>query len=388
MLLMKKKLIIFIPSIEDGGVEKNLFTVVNYLSRKIKNIQIITCNNNFKDKFNKRIKFIGTKNSIWNNCNKKIKYFICLLILFKNLFLQKEKTLVFAFQANIYTIIVSKIFNTKVITRSNTSPSGWSKNKIKIFCYKLFLNLADDIMVNSKMFQKEFFKIFKIKTKCILNPMFQKEFFKIFKIKTKCILNPFDKNLIRKKLLKYKKIKFFEKKTLNLISVGRLTDQKDQLTLLKSLKYVNSNLKPRLIIIGKGRNLNILKEYAARNKLQKIIKFTGYLNNPFPYIKQSEILILTSKFEGLPNILLEGQFLKKYIISTNCPTGPKEILLNGLAGDLIKIGDSKKLGYLINNYYYNKKNILKKIKLGSKLLGRFDYEVNCKQYLNFVLNNF
>ena len=366
--LMKKKIIIFIPSIEDGGVEKNLFTVVNYLSRKIKNIQIITCNNNFKDKFNKRIKFIGTKNSIWNNCNKKIKYFICLLILFKNLFLQKEKTLVFAFQANIYTIIVSKIFNTKVITRSNTSPSGWSKNKIKIFCYKLFLNLADDIMVNSKMFQKEFFKI--------------------FKIKTKCILNPFDKNLIRKKLLKYKKIKFFEKKTLNLISVGRLTDQKDQLTLLKSLKYVNSNLKPRLIIIGKGRNLNILKEYAARNKLQKIIKFTGYLNNPFPYIKQSEILILTSKFEGLPNILLEGQFLKKYIISTNCPTGPKEILLNGLAGDLIKIGDSKKLGYLINNYYYNKKNILKKIKLGSKLLGRFDYEVNCKQYLNFVLNNF
>ncbi len=58
---MKNKLIIFIPSIEDGGVEKNLFTVVNYLSGKIKNIQILTCNNNYNNKFNKNVKFIGTK---------------------------------------------------------------------------------------------------------------------------------------------------------------------------------------------------------------------------------------------------------------------------------------------------------------------------------------
>ena len=87
---MKKKLIIFIPSIEDGGVEKNLFTVVNYLSKKIKDIQIITCNNNFKKKFDKRIKFIGTKNKFWNNCNKKLKYVVCLLILSKNLFIKKR----------------------------------------------------------------------------------------------------------------------------------------------------------------------------------------------------------------------------------------------------------------------------------------------------------
>ena len=121
------------PSIEDGGVEKNLFSVVNYLSQKIKKIQIITCNNDKKKKFNKKIEFIGTKNEFWNNCNKKLKYIICLTILFKKLLFKKNKTLVFAFQANIYTIIISKLLNTKVITRSNTSPSGWSKNFIKIF---------------------------------------------------------------------------------------------------------------------------------------------------------------------------------------------------------------------------------------------------------------
>jgi len=365
---MKKKLIIFMPSIEDGGVEKNLFTVVNYLSKKIKNIEIITCNNDFKNRFNKSLKFTGTKSKFWNNCNKKIKYIVCLLILFKNLLFKKDKTLVFAFQANIYTIIISKIFNTKIITRSNTSPSGWSKNIIKLFFYKYFLKLADDIMVNSKSFQEEFLKV--------------------FKIKTKCIYNPFDKNLIQKKISKNKKNFFFKKNTLNLISVGRLTDQKDHLTLLKSLKFIHPKLRLRLMIVGKGDNFFNLKKFIYEQNLQNKVYLTGYLKNPYPAIKNSQIVILTSKFEGLPNILIEAQFLKKYIISTNCPTGPKEILLNGLAGDLIKIGDSKKLAHLINNYKKNRKDISKKINIGLKNFNRFDYRINCEQYLNFVLNNF
>ena len=104
-------------------------------------------------------------------------------------------------------------------------------------------------------------------------------------------------------------------------------------------------------------------------------------------IKNSEILILSSQFEGLPNVLLEAQYLKKYIISTDCPTGPKEILLNGRAGDLIKIGDYKRLSFLISNYYKRKKIINKKINVGFKNFYRFDYNLNCKKYLEFVKIN-
>ena len=57
--------------------------------------------------------------------------------------------------------------------------------------------------------------------------------------------------------------------------------------------------------------------------------------------------MLTSLYEGLPNVLLEAQVLKKFIISSNCPTGPREILLNGKAGSLFKVGDYKKLSDLI-----------------------------------------
>ncbi len=365
---MKKKILIFIPSIEDGGVEKNLFVISNYLYAKNFSVEILTCNFDKSKKFNKGIKFIGNRNNLWQNKSRKIKYLVCLKNLFVNLFNRKEKPLVFAFQANIYAVLVAKILNVKIITRSNSAPSGWSKNFIKNKIYKLIIKLADDVMVNSLDFKKSFKKKFNINAKCIYNP-FDKNFIK---------------NNLKKKIIKNN---FFKKNYLNILSVGRLTDQKDQLTLLKAINFLKQNFKIRLVIIGKGHKKNILQKYIIDNNLQNKIKLVGYLKNPFPYIYQSKILILTSKFEGLPNILLEGQYLRKYIISTDCPTGPKEILLNGKAGDLIKIGDYKKLSFLISNNKNRKKMINKKIKIGSKNFNRFDYNLNCKKYLDFVNKN-
>tara|TARA_B110000259_G_scaffold63881_1_gene75412 strand:- start:1077 stop:2174 length:1098 start_codon:yes stop_codon:yes gene_type:complete len=365
---MKKELIVFIPSIEDGGVEKNLFEVSNYLSKNKINLEILTCNNNMSTNFSKEIKFIGTKNTFWQNKNRSIKYLACLIVLFFNLIKRKKKPLVFAFQANMYATIIAKVLNTKIITRSNSAPAGWSQNLIKSLIYKFCINLANEVMVNSTEFKK----------------LFEKK----FQVKVTCIYNPFNKFFIRNKLNKKKKIKFFKKGYLNIITVGRLTDQKDHLTLLKSIKLLNPKLNIKVIIIGKGATKNLLQNFIYKNKLEDRVKLLGYTNNPFPYIQKSNIVVLTSKFEGLPNILLEAQYLKKYIISTDCPTGPKEILLNGRAGDLIKIGDHKKLSLLINQYHNGKKSITNKINIGFKNFHRFDYELNCKKYLDFVKRNY
>jgi len=365
---MKKKLIIFIPSIEDGGVEKNLFEVSNYLSKKKISLEIITCNKNMSSNFSKDIKFIGPTSAFWQNRQRSIKYIMCLLSLFLCLIKRKEKPLIFSFQANIYALIVAKFLNTKIITRSNSAPSGWSKNLIKNSFYKYFIKLADDVMVNSVEFKKSFEKK--------------------FKVTATCIYNPFNKNFIKKKLKKKKKIIFFKKSYLNIISVGRLTNQKDHITLLKSIKILDPKFKIRVIIIGKGKTKSLLQSFIFENKLHDRVKLFGYTNNPFHYIKKADIVILTSKFEGLPNILLEAQYLKKYIISTNCPTGPKEILMNGSAGDLIRIGDYKKLSILISQYNNQKSSIMKKINTGFKNFYRFDYELNCKKYLEFVKNNY
>ena len=90
------------------------------------------------------------------------------------------------------------------------------------------------------------------------------------------------------------------------------------------------------------------------NNLINKVKLIENKKNPFQYIKQSEIFLLTSRFEGSPNVLIEAQFLKKFIISTKCPTGPKEILDNGKNGELVKIGDYKKIASLLEKFKPNK----------------------------------
>ena len=107
------------PSIEGGGVEKNLFIIANYFSSKDNNIKLITASKGFDQKF-KNIDIIKPKLSFLKNISRKFKYLICLLELLK-LILSGKNISVFSFQANLYCIIVCKIFKIKVIIRSNSS---------------------------------------------------------------------------------------------------------------------------------------------------------------------------------------------------------------------------------------------------------------------------
>ena len=85
------------------------------------------------------------------------------------------------------------------------------------------------------------------------------------------------------------------------------------------------------------------------------------------------------------NVLLEAQTLKKYVISSDCPTGPKEILMNGKIGSLFKIGDYKMLASEIIKYNEKKINYKKKINQAYSMLERFDFEFNCKKYLSLIV---
>ena len=111
----------------------------------------------------------------------------------------------------------------------------------------------------------------------------------------------------------------------------------------------------------------------------------NFKSNVYPLIKQADILILSSTFEGLPNVLLEATALNKFIISSNCPTGPKEILLNGRGGLLFKAGDHKELGKKIIYYFNNKKKCKLMLNNSIKKLNRFDETLNLKRYLDEVI---
>ena len=99
----------------------------------------------------------------------------------------------------------------------------------------------------------------------------------------------------------------------------------------------------------------------------------------------ADLFVLTSKFEGLPNVLLEALSLKKFVISTNCPTGPSEILLRGKAGYLFKIGNYKQLAKKILVHYKRQRRNKLMTKNGYLSLSRYDYKKNCEKYLNLIL---
>jgi glycosyltransferase involved in cell wall biosynthesis len=361
----KKQLILFMPAIEGGGVEKNIILIGNYLSKRLKKVSIITFDKNFISFFNKNIKFISWSILKEKRVSKYIKYFFCLILLIKEILKNKKKIVVLSFQANIYAIIICKIFNVSIITRSNSSPSGWSKNYLKKIIFKKILSFADNIIVNSKDFKKELDTKFHTNSKLIYNPLNVKE----IKQKSKNKIN-FD---------------FFnESNSLKIINIARFTEQKDHITLLKSFNLVNKKIKSKLLIIGYGSNHNKIKNYIKKNNLGNNVKILNFQKNPYKYLRLADIFILTSKFEGLPNVLLEALTLKKYIISTDCPTGPKEILNKGEYGTLVKIGDYKKIFKHIIFYKKNKNYLIKKSMKGYKSLKRFDFDKNCNAYYNVV----
>ncbi len=360
---MKKKLIIFMPSIEGGGVEKNLFIVANYLTKKISKISLISASKKYKNRFLRSITFISPKSKKWDLKSRKTKYLVCLILLLREI-ARDRNVLVFAFQANIYCILICKLFGIKIITRSNTAPEGWSKNILKKHIYKFFLNKADQVMANSNDFVKSLKSEFNVKAKCIYNPLNKIEIEKKSKEKSKKIFNKNSK--------------------LKIINIGRFVDQKDQITFLKALNLIKNRIEFEAVLVGKGKDENLLRDFIKKNDLNNKVKMINFVKNPYPILNEAEILVLSSKYEGLPNVLLEAQVLKKFIISTDCPTGPREILLNGKGGFLFKIGDFKGLAKKILYYNRNKKKLSKLINFSRKKLYRFDYDLNLKKYLELV----
>lgn len=357
-----RDLIFFIPSIEGGGVEKNLFYVTNYIQSKFKNIYLISADKSKSNKIGKNIKLIAPNTSYFNNKNRFIKSVVCSYLLIKNFI--NRKILILSFQSSFFSIISSKVIDAKVIIRLNTSTEKYISNIYKKFIYKYLYSLADEIIVNSFEFKKNLYKNFRLNSKIILNPI------KISKTK--------------------KKINFFKNfKELKIISIGRLTNQKNQITLLRALNLLKNKLgiKFRLYLIGRGYNFNLLKNYIIQNNLQKNVKLAGYKRNASEYIKSSDLFILPSKYEGLPNTLIEAQVACVPIISSNCPTGPKEILMNGRLGDLFTPGDHKDLYNKIYNYCKNKKILKRKSILAKKYLHRFNYKSNLKKY-ELIINKY
>ena len=163
-----------------------------------------------------------------------------------------------------------------------------------------------------------------------------------------------------------------------ILNVSRFEKQKNHLMLLKSFKNLNKNMHVKLMLIGYGSEKKNILNYIKNHNLQKKVIFIKRTKDIFHYYKISDLFVLTSIYEGFGNVLVEAGMFKVPIISTNCKSGPKEILNNGKFGDLVKINDTKKLTDLMERNLNKKNN--KKISLMYNSLKRFDVKNHISKY--------
>jgi glycosyltransferase involved in cell wall biosynthesis len=167
------------------------------------------------------------------------------------------------------------------------------------------------------------------------------------------------------------------------VAVGRLDFQKNYELMFDAFQsflikqHVTEDY--RLLIIGDGPLKDQLIKSVIKRKLDRQVKFMGFLSNPFPYIKNADALIMTSRWEGLPTVIIEALTLGTQVISTDCPTGPRELLQNGEYGHLCRVNDIDCLSENISKIYKGEKK-----EVPSGFLNQFYIENSTKEYMKLI----
>jgi len=124
-----------------------------------------------------------------------------------------------------------------------------------------------------------------------------------------------------------------------IVAAGRLAPWKGFSDLIYAMKELNKTTEVRLTILGGGPLKKELELLIKELNLENIIKLTGYVDNTLKYFKRANVFVLSSHVEGLPNVLVEAMMCGCTPVSTDCPTGPREVLKGGVYGYLTPVGD-------------------------------------------------
>ncbi|ADH85789.1 glycosyltransferase [Desulfurivibrio alkaliphilus] len=123
------------------------------------------------------------------------------------------------------------------------------------------------------------------------------------------------------------------------MGIGRLTPQKDFVTLLRAFARLRRQRLCRLIILGEGPLRNDLQAEARELGIAEDVDLPGYVQDPIPWLARASLFVLSSRYEGLANVVIEALAAGTPVVCTDCPSGPDEILLGGRLGPLVPIGE-------------------------------------------------
>lgn len=357
---MKKKIsVIFIlPDLETGGAERIVTTIANHLSRDKFESKILLLR-----KEGGYLKLLKDDVEIIDIKTERIRH--SLKPILKEIYRRKPDIVFSGFgEVNAYMSLFIKLFpQVKFIAReTNVVSQHVTKKEIKFF-YS-FYNNYHQIIAQSDDMMNDLINNFKVSRS------------KIIKIN-----NPVDFDFINEKLLNSNKPESFRYNYKNVVAIGNLSARKGFDNLLKVFSRLkNENII--LHILGDGKDREILHQMKDFLGLRNII-FHGRQENPYQFLKYADLFILSSRYEGFPNVLLEAGACGTYSLANNCPGGINEIIQNDINGEIGNINNHEDFAQkirLILQQNYDKEWIINSIK------SRFSKEIILDNYEKVLLD--
>lgn len=370
-----------------GAIEQLAYDIVIGLSEKYEIILAIENhkNNSLVEKLPKNIKYFYLKSEKFEQKldevkNKKENFFYKLLY---NLYLKNEKKIclnsineyvlkngefdLFIDYDGIAMKYAEKININKKIVWQHTALSK-EKNllrmKKRLAKYDKVILICDEM----KNMYVEFFPELKNKFERLYNFLDLKRIEKMKEDKTELSLE--DKKMIKEKYC---------------IKVARLDFPKDFDTLIEAFNILNGkNITEKLYIIGEGEQRKDITKKIKELRLEEQVFLLGKKSNPYIWMKNADIFVHSSKREGFPAVLLEAMACEKMVISSECPTGPKEILENGKDGELYPVGSSKVLAQKLEEYLLKPMLKEKYIFNANNRINDFEKNKILREYKEFI----
>jgi len=360
---MKKKVMFVIPSLAGGGAEKVLNDLLRHLD---------------KDKYAISLALFEKKGVYLSNVpgyvkiydlKKKNRYsFFKLVIQMTKLIREIKPNTVLSFMS--YTniaVVLSKLlssyrFNLVIAEHTHLeSDLAYARyRKVKKFLYQRLFNYANLIVVPSAGIKQHLVKIFgskEEKIRIISNPL------------NPVNINRFKNEVINRKVLgKY------------ILAIGRLTKEKNFSLLLKAYALIHEDIEEKLVILGEGEDKEACKKLAKNLGIHKRVLFPGFQKNPYKFMKNASIFVLSSLWESFAIVLAEAMACGTPVISTDCPSGPNEIITNDKNGILVPSNDEKALAQAMLHLLNDKNLRIKFSKAGKKRASDFRIEKILPQY--------
>lgn len=323
--IKRKKILFYTSSLSRGGMERVFVNLAHYfLSQNYDVVMVTQYQNEDEYTLDARIPRVLSDLTADETSTSRIANFFGRLKKLRYIFEQSCPDLILTCNGknNMMTLAAAMGLKCSVVLSVIADPVMEYYTKIMRLIARTFFTLADGIVIQTEQVREFFPK--RIARKCKLLPN---------------SLNP-----------EFMIEKYAEKKNKEIVAVGRLDKNKNQAMLIRAFAEIAEGYPEyKVVLYGDGEERDNLETLIQEKNLQNRVVLAGRVSDVAEKIRKSEVFVLTSYTEGMPNALIEAMALGLTVISTDCPSGgPRQLIEDGVNGILIPPGDDKALASALN----------------------------------------